>query len=81
MTPERIEIVLPEMGMTSEKIVFSRWLKNVGDFVNEDDEIFEVESDKATVVFAAEHSGVLAEVVVREGDVKEGDVLGYLDAR
>ncbi|MEP0815454.1 MAG: biotin-requiring enzyme [bacterium] len=81
MAGKRFEIRLPAMGMQSQEIIFSAWLKNPGDVVEDGDELFEVESDKATVVFEAEHSGVLAETLVKEGAVKEGDLLGYIDAR
>ena len=80
MPNRRIEIRLPDLGMQSQEIIFNGWSVNVGDKVEEGSEFFEVEADKATVVFEAEASGVLAEVVVTEGKIKEGDLLGYLDA-
>lgn len=80
MSNSRIEIRLPEFGKEGGKALFLNWLRNVGDFVSEGDELYEVESDKATVVFEAEHSGVLVSIVVGFGEIKEGDLLGYLDA-
>jgi len=80
MPNERVEIRLSLLGMESSEIVLTKWLKDVEDIVSEGDELFEVESDKATVVFEAEASGILAGIIVREGKVKEGDLLGYIDA-
>ncbi len=80
MDKDRIEIRLPEVGKKGSKALLLNWLKNVGDYVSEGDELFEVESDKATVVFEAEHSGVLVNIVVDSGEINEGDILGYLDA-
>ncbi len=77
---ERIPITLPPIGMKSDEIVFGTWLVKAGAPVTEGDELFEVEADKASVVFEAEASGVLGEILVTEGSVKEGDLLGYIHA-
>ena len=79
---ERTPIHMPPLGMTSTEISFIGWLVKPGAEFKEGDELFEVEADKATVVCEAERGGVLAEAVVAGGaTVKEGDVLGYIDAR
>ena len=80
MPDMRVEIRLQSIGADCSEIMLSRWLKEVDDIVSEGDELFEVESEKATIVFEAETSGILAEIIVREGIVKEGDLLGYIDA-
>ena len=77
----RIPIILPPLGMKSEEISFGSWLVELGAPVNAGDDFYEVEADKATVVCEAEATGVFAEAVADEGSmVKEGDVLGYIDA-
>lgn len=76
----RVEVLVPDLGMESEGIIFGEWLVPPGGKVNAGEDLFEVEADKATVVCEAEVSGVLAEVVVNEGPVKTGDLLGYIDA-
>ncbi len=80
MNTAKIEIRMPEIGMASQEIELSGWLKNVGDLVKMGDELFEVETDKATVVCEAEAEGTLAEILVPEGKVAEGGLLGYLNA-
>ncbi|MCB1216100.1 lipoyl domain-containing protein [bacterium] len=77
----RIEIRVPDMGgMKSEKIRFAAWLKAVGENVKLDEDLFEVELDKANVVCEAQAEGRLAEITVADGEVHTGDVIGYLDA-
>lgn len=75
----RIPIRLPDIGMKSTEIIFGAWLKDVGLPVRKGEELFEVEADKATVVVEAEADGILAEILVSEGAVKEGDIIGYLE--
>jgi len=77
---KRIPIILPPIGMKSDEIAFGAWLIEAGAKVSEGDELFEVEADKASVVFEAEASGTLGEILVTEGAVKEGDLLGYIYA-
>jgi pyruvate/2-oxoglutarate dehydrogenase complex dihydrolipoamide acyltransferase (E2) component len=76
----RFEIRVPDLGMQSEEIKFGAWLKRPGDSVAQGEDLFEVEADKATVVCEAETDGILEEPVVTEGQLKQGDLLGYLDA-
>jgi pyruvate/2-oxoglutarate dehydrogenase complex dihydrolipoamide acyltransferase (E2) component len=75
-----VEIRVPDIGLQSEKIKFGAWLKAVGDAVTAGDDLFEIEADKATVVCEAPASGTLAETTVSGGDVRTGDVIGYLHA-
>lgn len=76
----RIAVLVPELGMQSEEIKFGCWLAEPGQPVTAGDDLFEVEADKATVVCEAPASGTLGEVVVRDGLIQTGDVLGYIDA-
>jgi len=76
----RVAVLVPDLGMESEGITFGEWLVEPGGTVTAGEDLFEVEADKATVVCEAEASGVLAEIVIKEGAVKTGDLLGYIDA-
>jgi len=75
-----VAIIVPDIGMESEEIKFGLWLKEAGDTVVAGEDLFEVEADKATVVCEALAGGRLSEISVRDGLVKTGDVVGYLDA-
>jgi 2-oxoglutarate dehydrogenase E2 component (dihydrolipoamide succinyltransferase) len=53
------EMKVPAVGESITEVTISTWLKKDGDFVNTDDIIAEVESDKATFELPAEATGIL----------------------
>ncbi|HEY9008998.1 MAG TPA: 2-oxoglutarate dehydrogenase complex dihydrolipoyllysine-residue succinyltransferase [Ohtaekwangia sp.] len=59
------EMKVPAVGESITEVTISTWLKKDGDFVNVDDIIAEVESDKATFELPAEASGILR-IVAKE---------------
>ena len=65
-----LEIKVPPVGESITEVVLSRWVKNDGDFVEMDEIIAELESDKATFELTAEQSGTL-KIVASEGDTLE----------
>lgn len=74
-----IEIVVPTLGESVTEATVMKWFKSVGDAVNVDEPIVELETDKVTVEVNAPSSGVIAEIVVEEGsDVEVGAVLGAI---
>lgn len=64
------EMVVPTVGESITEVVISTWLKSDGDFVEMDEIIAEVESDKATFELPAEANGILR-IVAQEGDTLE----------
>jgi pyruvate dehydrogenase E2 component (dihydrolipoamide acetyltransferase) len=58
---------MPQMGESIAEGTLSRWLKKVGDEVKRDEPIFEISTDKVDAEIPSPTSGVLAEVVVTEG--------------
>lgn len=62
-----LEIKVPPVGESITEVVLSRWVKNDGDFVEMDEIIAELESDKATFELTAEKAGTL-KIVAAEGD-------------
>ncbi len=74
-----IEIKVPSPGESITEVQIARWLKKEGEYVEEDDELCEIDSDKATLTVNAEKSGVLS-ILVNEGDtVKVGDIVCKID--
>ncbi|MCA6078207.1 2-oxoglutarate dehydrogenase complex dihydrolipoyllysine-residue succinyltransferase [Fulvivirga sedimenti] len=69
-TGEIKEMVVPSVGESITEVTISSWLKEDGDFVELDEIIAEVESDKATFELPAEASGKL-QIVAGEGDTLE----------
>ncbi len=61
------EIGMPRLSDSMEEATVTRWLKRPGDAVAKGEELVEVETDKATVVYEAEVAGILDEILVDEG--------------
>ena len=74
-----IDIKVPTVGESISEVTLVKWLKNEGDYVNRDEVIAELESEKATFEVNAEKAGVL-KTVGKEGDTLHiGDVLAQID--
>lgn len=63
----KLEIKVPPVGESISEVTLSRWIKQSGDYVEMDEIIAELESDKATFELTAEQAGVL-NTVASEGD-------------
>jgi len=63
----RIDVVMPQMGESIAEGTLSRWLKKVGDEVKRDEPLFEISTDKVDAEIPAPSGGVLAEIIVTEG--------------
>ena len=64
----RVDVIMPQMGESIAEGTLSRWLKQVGDEVKRDEPIFEISTDKVDAEIPAPAAGVLAEVIVKEGE-------------
>lgn len=74
-----IELKVPSPGESITEVTISKWLVKTGDVVEKDQELAEIESDKATLTINAEESGKV-EVLAKDGDVvKVGDVVVKID--
>jgi pyruvate dehydrogenase E2 component (dihydrolipoamide acetyltransferase) len=60
------EITMPRLSDSMEEGTILKWLKSDGDEVSEGDELAEIETDKATMTYEADASGVL-QIVAEEG--------------
>src|ERR1044071_8034279 len=63
----RVDVVMPQMGESIAEGTLSKWLKKVGDAVKRDEPMFEISTDKVDAAIPAPQAGVLAEVLVQEG--------------
>lgn len=74
-----IDIKVPAVGESITEVTLVKWLKNNGEYVNRDEVIAELESEKATFEVNAEKAGTL-KTVGKEGDtLKIGDVVAQID--
>jgi pyruvate/2-oxoglutarate dehydrogenase complex dihydrolipoamide acyltransferase (E2) component len=62
------KVNLPKSGMGIDEGTVARWLKAVGDRVEEGDVLVEVETAKALQEVVAPVSGTIREILVREGE-------------
>jgi pyruvate dehydrogenase E2 component (dihydrolipoamide acetyltransferase) len=63
----RVDVVMPQMGESIAEGTLSRWLKKPGDEVKRDEPLFEISTDKVDAEIPSPTAGVLAEVLVAEG--------------
>ncbi len=76
----RVEIKVPPVGESINEVTISQWHKKDGEYVERDEVVCELESDKASFELNAETAGVL-KIAVQEGETIEiGTVLCYIEA-
>src|ERR1700748_2758054 len=74
-----IDIKVPAVGESINEVTLVKWLKKEGQYVERDEVIAELESEKATFEVNAEQAGTL-KTVGKEGDtLKIGDVVARID--
>ncbi len=62
------DIVMPRLSDSMEEGTVLRWLKGVGDSVEVGEELVEIETDKANMVYEADTAGTVVEILAQEGD-------------
>lgn len=67
----RIEVLLPQWGMGMSEGSIVEWLKKVGDHVDEDEALAEVEAEKVEETLESPATGTLVEILVEEGSSVE----------
>src|SRR5580658_10215206 len=74
-----IDIKVPAVGESISEVTLVKWLKKDGDYVDRDEVIAELESEKATFEVKAEQAGLL-KTIGREGDtLKIGGLVAQVD--
>ena len=75
------DITMPQLGETVTEGTITKWFKQVGDQVAEDEALFEVSTDKVDSEVPSPAAGFLTEIQVPEGDtVDVGAVLAVISA-
>src|SRR6201997_5390021 len=71
------DIRVPTLGESVTEATIGKWFKKPGDSVTADEPLVELETDKVTIEVPAPAAGVLAEILVKDGDtVAPGALLG-----
>ena len=74
------EIRVPALGESVTEATIAKWFKGVGEHVDRDEPVVELETDKVALEVNAPAAGALAEIVAKEGDtVGVGALLGAID--
>ncbi|HEY5407262.1 MAG TPA: 2-oxoglutarate dehydrogenase complex dihydrolipoyllysine-residue succinyltransferase [Ginsengibacter sp.] len=74
-----IEIKVPSVGESINEVTLTKWIKNDGDWVERDEVIAELESEKATFEINAEKAGVLHTIAKENDTLKIGDIVCTID--
>jgi 2-oxoglutarate dehydrogenase E2 component (dihydrolipoamide succinyltransferase) len=74
-----VEVKIPAVGESISSGVVSVWHKKSGDFVNEGDALFTLETDKVSTEIVAEKAGVLETKATEGQEVKIGEVVATID--
>ena len=74
------QILVPSLGESVTEATVSKWLKQVGEEVDSDEPLVELETDKVNVEVPSPLSGTLSSIKVKEGDTVEvGALLGIVN--
>ncbi len=74
-----IEIKVPSIGESINEVTLTKWIKKDGDWVNRDEVIAELESEKATFEINAEQQGILHTIAKENDTLKVGDIACTID--
>ena len=68
-----VDVAIPEMGESVSEVILLRWIKAEGEFVERDEPLCELETDKANVDLPAPALTPLSILPVAEGALAPGD--------
>ena len=74
-----LEIKVPSPGESITEVEISNWLVSDGDYVEKDQEICEIDSDKATLTVSAEDSGQIKLLKDAEVTILVGETICSID--
>ena len=78
-TGTQTEVVMPQMGVSVSEGTVTKWLKQVGEAIGRDEPLLEISTDKVDTEVPSPAEGVVAQILVQEGDTVEvGTVLAVI---
>ena len=76
------QILVPSLGESVTEATVSKWLKQVGEQIESDEPLVELETDKVNVEVFSPSTGTLSSIKAKEGDTVEiGALLGIVNDR
>ena len=76
-----VDIIIPSPGESVTEVTLGAWHKRTGDWVNKDEPLVEIESDKVTLEVPAPESGLLNVTADTGAEKKVGDRIGSIDPK
>jgi len=64
-----VDVILPKLGESVAEATILKWLKEVGDTIERDENLAEVATDKVDTDLPSEYEGILRSILVQEGEV------------
>ena len=78
-TGTQVEVVMPQMGVSVSEGTITKWLKQPGEAIAQDEPLLEISTDKVDTEVPSPGEGVVAEILVAEGETVEvGTVLAVI---
>src|SRR5690242_18926393 len=75
-----VDLEVPAVGESVTEIVIGKWYKTEGDAVAQDEQLVELESEKATLDLRAPAAGTLSKVLKKTSDsANVGEVIGHIE--
>ncbi len=75
-----VELKVPQSGESITEVQIGQWRKAVGDYVEVDEVLVEIETDKAAIELPAPSAGVLSKILKNDGEeAAVGDVIGLME--
>lgn len=74
-----IDVKVPSVGESITEVTLVKWHKREGDWVNRDEVIAELESEKATFEIVAEKAGALHIIAAEGSNIQIGDIVASID--
>ena len=75
-----MEIKVPEFGDSIQEVQIAQWLKREGEWVDKDEDLVELESEKAAQALPAPEAGVVEKILKGDGEFANvGDVIAQLN--
>ena len=76
----RVALEIPKVGLVMESARLIRWLKNVGDVVEQGEPLLELETEKSVVEIESTESGRLVEVLLQaDQEAQVGDRIAWIE--
>jgi pyruvate/2-oxoglutarate dehydrogenase complex dihydrolipoamide acyltransferase (E2) component len=80
MSPRRVDLLLPDLGLGDTPIIASVWLADIGARVYEGDRLLEVHAGEVTVDLPSPATGILSlQCVAEDEPIAIGQVLGVVE--